>query len=195
MARTHGTIGDLDAHLARLLERIGEVARSLRWQQGTGAGLSPLQIRILGFVSEHGDEPVGVARLAQELQVTRPTVSDSVALLVERGLLLRKPHPHDGRSHVLRLTPTGRRWLPASGPFAGALATLPLPEREALLLALMRLLGSLLHSGDVRVQRMCWTCAHYRGDRQVSHHCALMRKDLAIVELRTDCPEHVPMNA
>ncbi|MBK9177429.1 MAG: MarR family transcriptional regulator [Flavobacteriales bacterium] len=69
----------LNAHLARLLERIAEVSRALRWRQATSAGLSPLQIRILGFVSEHPGESVGVARLAEELQVTRPTVSDSVA--------------------------------------------------------------------------------------------------------------------
>ena len=190
MARKHAADEALDAHLARLLERIGEVARALRWQQATGAGLSPLQIRILGFVSDHPGEPVGVARLAEELQVGRPTVSDSVALRVERGLLLRKPDPHDGRSHALRLTAAGRRWLPAGGPFTEALATLPLHERETLLLALMRLLASLLESGDVQVQRMCWTCAHYRGDRKGRHHCQLLGTDLAVAELRTDCPEH-----
>ena len=180
----------LNAHLARLLERIGEVSRAMRWEEAAGSGLSPLQLRILGFVAYHTGQSVGVARLAEELQVTRPTVSDSVALLVERGLLLRKPDPHDGRSHALRLTATGRRWLPAGGPFTEALTTLPLHERETLLLALMRLLASLLESGDVQVQRMCWTCAHYRGDRNTSHHCMLLRTDLSVAELRTDCPEH-----
>lgn len=190
MARKPHHDDGLNAHLARLLERIGEVSRALRWQQGTSAGLSPLQIRILGFVAGHPGEPVGVARLAQELQVTRPTVSDSVALLVERGLLLRKPDPHDGRSHALRPTAAGKRCLPKGGPFTETLATLPLHERETLLLALMRLLEALLGSADVQVQRMCWTCAHYRGDRTGKHHCTLLGTDLAVAELRTDCPEH-----
>ncbi len=181
---------ELNAHLARVLERIGELARSLRWQQATNVGLSPLQLRVLGFVSEHPGDLVGVARLAEELQVTRPTVSDSVALLVEQGLLVRRPDPSDGRSHSLRLTAAGKRWLPASGPFADALATLPRDEREALLLALMRLLQTLLHRGDIQVQRMCWTCTHYKGDRKGQHQCLLLRKKLAVCELRTDCPEH-----
>ncbi|MBK8613847.1 MAG: MarR family transcriptional regulator [Flavobacteriales bacterium] len=190
MARKHATDVALDAHLAQLLERIGEVARALRWQQATDAGLSPLQIRILGFVAEHAGEAVGVARLADEFQVSRPTVSDSVALLVERSLLLRKPDPHDGRSHALRLSAEGRRVLPTGGPFTESLATLPLHERESLLLGLMRLLEALLSRGDVQVQRMCWTCAHYNGDRRGRHRCLLLRKDLAVAELRTDCPEH-----
>ncbi|MBV6404278.1 MAG: winged helix-turn-helix transcriptional regulator [Flavobacteriales bacterium] len=192
MAREHASDEALDAHLSRLLERIGEVARSLRWQQATDAGLSPLQLRILGFVSDHPGGPVGVARLAQELQVTRPTVSDSVALLVERGLLVRRPDPHDGRSHALRLTAAGRRWLPAADPMERALETLPTRERETLLLALMRVLQALLDRGDVRVQRMCWSCAHYRGDRQGRHHCRLLRRDLGVAELRSDCPDHEP---
>jgi len=166
------------------------VSRAMRWEEAAGSGLSPLQLRILGFVAYHTGQSVGVARLAEELQVTRPTVSDSVALLVERGLLLRKPDPNDGRSHTLRLTAEGRRNLPVAEPFTEALAALPVQEREMLLLALMRLLASLLESGDVQVQRMCWTCAHYRGDRKGRHHCQLLGTDLAVAELRTDCPEH-----
>lgn len=190
MARKPPSDAPLNAHLERLLERIGEVSRAMRWQEATGSGLSPLQLRILGFVSDHAGQSVGVARLAEELQVTKPTVSDSVKLLVERGLLVRKPDPLDGRGHTLRLTAAGRKHLPAAEPFAAALATLPRQERETLLLALMRLLEALLSSGEVQVQRMCWTCAHYSGDRQGKHHCLLLRKDLAVVELRTDCPEH-----
>ncbi len=180
----------LTAHLARLLERIGEVSRAMRWEESTGLGLSPLQLRILGFVADHAGQSVGVARLAEELQVTKPTVSDSVKLLVDRGLLVRKPDPLDGRGHALRHTAAGRKHLPAAEPFAAALATLPRQERETLLLALMRLLEALLSSGDVQVQRMCWTCAHYSGDRQGKHHCLVLCKDLAVSELRTDCPEH-----
>lgn len=190
MARKPPSDAPLNAHLERLLERIGEVSRAMRWQEATGSGLSPLQLRILGFVSDHAGQSVGVARLAEELQVTKPTVSDSVKLLVERGLLVRKPDPLDGRGHTLRLTAAGRKHLPAAEPFAAALATLPRQERETLLLALMRLLEALLSGGEVQVQRMCWTCAHYSGDRQGKHHCLLLRKDLAVAELRTDCPEH-----
>lgn len=193
MAKQLATEDPLNAHLTRLLERIGEVSRAMRWEEATGSGLSPLQLRILGFVADHARQSVGVARLADELQVTRPTVSDSVKLLVDRGLLARKPDPHDGRSHTLRLTAAGRKHLPAAEPFAAALATLPVRERETMLLALMRLLEALLSSGDVQVQRMCWTCTHYRGDRQGKHHCMLLRKDLSLVELRTDCPEHEPV--
>jgi len=114
MARKPHSDDPLNAHLARLLARIGEVSRAMRWEEATGSGHSPLQLRILGFVADHAGQSVGVARLAEELQVTRPTVSDSVKLLVDRGLLVREPDPLDGRGHTLRLTAAGRKHLPAA---------------------------------------------------------------------------------
>lgn len=39
--------GATDEHLAKVLERLGEVARALRWKQATDAGISALQLRIL----------------------------------------------------------------------------------------------------------------------------------------------------
>ncbi|MBK9514781.1 MAG: hypothetical protein IPO05_14405 [Flavobacteriales bacterium] len=79
--------------------------------------------------------------------------------------------------------------LPTGGPFTESLATLPLHERESLLLGLMRLLEALLSRGDVQVQRMCWTCAHYNGDRRGRHRSCCYGR-IAVAELRTDCPEH-----
>ena len=99
---------ELDAHLAQVLERIGEVARALRWKQAVEEGLSPLQIRIMGFLADHADESIGVARLAEELLVSKPTISDSVKLLADRKFLIRKPDKSDARSHALQLTGAGR---------------------------------------------------------------------------------------
>ena len=60
MARKPHIDDPMNAHLARLLERIGEVSRAMRWEEATGSGLSPLQLRILGFVADHAGQSVGV---------------------------------------------------------------------------------------------------------------------------------------
>lgn len=181
---------DTDEHLARMLERIGEVALALRRGKGMAQELSALQLRVLGFVADRGVEPAGVALLADALQVSRPTASDSVRLLVERGFLLRKPDPHDARSHALHLTAAGRKAAASGSPLLGALAGLPKEAKAPTLIALMRVLEALVNAGDVRVQRMCFTCKHYRGDKSGKHRCLLMKLDMAVADLRTDCPEH-----
>lgn len=180
----------MDEHLAQVLERLGEVARALRWKQATDAGLSALQLRILGFIAAHPDRAIGVAVLAGELEVGRPTVSESVKALVDQGHLERRADASDGRSHALRLRPSGRKHTQGAAPLTEAMAGLSPAGKNELLLSAMQLLQALVRSGDVQVQRMCWTCRHYRGDRGKRHHCALLRKDLAVPELRTDCPEH-----
>lgn len=179
-----------DEHLAQVLERLGEVARAGRWKQAAGAGLSALQLRILGYIAAHPGRAAGVAMLAEELQIGRPTVSESVKALVEQGYLERKAGTGDGRSHSLHLRAAGRRHAGAATPLADAVATLPDARKDALLLASMQLLETLVRSGGVHVQRMCWTCRHYRGDRDKQHHCLLLNKDLPVQELRTDCPDH-----
>ncbi|HQV39651.1 MAG: MarR family transcriptional regulator [Flavobacteriales bacterium] len=181
---------ELDAHLAQVLERIGEVARALRWKQAVEEGLSPLQIRIMGFLADHADESIGVARLAEELLVSKPTISDSVKLLADRKFLIRKPDKSDARSHALQLTAAGRRHVSAGTPMDTAVAELSLEHKEALLTGLMGVLESLFRKEAVHVQRMCFTCKYYRGDRSVEHRCLLLEKSLPVAELRTDCAEH-----
>lgn len=180
-------------HLAKVLERIGEVALALRRRSGGDSGLSALQLRVLGFVADRGTEAVGVATLADVLQISRPTASDSIRILVERGYLQRKPDPKDGRSHALRLTPKGARAAASASPLLGALAGIPEKSMNETLIALMHVLEALVASGDVHVQRMCFTCKHYQGDRVNKHRCLLMQKSMSVADLRTDCPEHEAM--
>jgi DNA-binding MarR family transcriptional regulator len=179
-----------DERLALALERLGEVARALRWRQATEAGLSALQLRILGFIAAHPGRDVGVAALAEELQLGRPTVSESVKALVDHGYLDRKADARDGRSHALRLRAAGRRHVRGAAPLTDAVRTLPAARKEEMLLAVMQVLDHMVDSGAVQVQRMCWTCRHYRGDRARKNYCALLEKDLPVPELRTDCEEH-----
>lgn len=180
----------LDEHLALLLERLGEVARAMRWRQATVAGLSALQLRILGMITAHPQRDIGVASLSEELQVGKPTVSESVKALVDQGFLERRANGTDGRSHALRARSAGRKLVQGVTPLVDAVALVPDARKNVLLLSAMHLLEALVRNGDVQVQRMCWTCKHYRGDRDKRHHCALLKSDLPVAELRTDCSEH-----
>lgn len=190
MGTTANPNAALDHHLATLLERIGEVSRALRLREAVEAEISPLQLRIMGFIADHPDTPVGVARLADELQISRPTISVSVRLLVEQGLLLRRADPADQRGHALRLSAKALRSMSADSPLDESVAALAPASKEALLLALMHVLHQLAGSRKLQVQRMCWTCAHYEGDRKDRHRCLLLKKTLKVRGLRTDCVEH-----
>jgi DNA-binding MarR family transcriptional regulator len=63
-------------------------------------------VSFVGFL-----EPVTPTDLARASGITRTTLRDAVARAVERGHLEQAPNPADARSHLLRLTPAGRRLL------------------------------------------------------------------------------------
>ena len=62
-------------------------------------------LRLLAF-SREGRLPLSSA--VARLQVHATTVTSTADRLVRDGLIVREPHPHDGRASLLALTPDGR---------------------------------------------------------------------------------------
>mgnify|MGYP001953763141 CR=1 FL=1 len=69
------------------LERISEAFKVLLWQKAKTIGLSPIQIQILIFINYHKIEFCNVSHLAKEFNVTKPTISDAVKVLVNKELI------------------------------------------------------------------------------------------------------------
>jgi len=62
-------------------------------------------LRLLAF-SRSGSLPL--SSVVARLQVHPTTVTSTAERLVRDGLIVREPHPHDGRAAMLRLTDAGR---------------------------------------------------------------------------------------
>ncbi|NYE35218.1 DNA-binding MarR family transcriptional regulator [Nocardioides cavernae] len=69
----------------------------------------PAGARALSLLDEHG--PSGVTALAAADRCSQPTMTATVKVLREQGLVDRHPHPTDGRAHVVALTEAGRAEL------------------------------------------------------------------------------------
>lgn len=69
----------------------------------------PAGARTLSLLDEHG--PSGVTALAVADRCSQPTMTATVRALSEQGLVVREPHPTDGRAHVVVLTDAGRAEL------------------------------------------------------------------------------------
>ena len=79
------------------------------------AGVDPDAYAFLSFVGTL--QPVTRTRLGQASGLRRTTLRDAIGRLIERGHVEEQPHPRDGRSTLLVLTPAGQdifdRGLPA----------------------------------------------------------------------------------
>ncbi len=192
-ARQHGGMG---GKIVVALERIAEAFRVLLWNEGKAAGLSPLQVQLLIFLLHHpNEEKRKVGRLAAEFNMTKPTVSDAVKALLVKGLVEKIPDPADQRSFSLALTPQGDSLARRASHFSVEIQTpieqLPEGEQANLLLYLLGIIRHLNRAGVITVQRMCFSCAHYRpGLDGHGHFCQLMNTPLQVSELRVDCPEY-----
>jgi DNA-binding MarR family transcriptional regulator len=79
------------------------------------AGVDPEAYGFLSFVGTL--QPVTRTRLGEASGLRRTTLRDAIGRLIERGHVEEQPHPRDGRSTLLVLTPAGQeifdRGLPA----------------------------------------------------------------------------------
>ena len=89
---------------AALVTQAARLVRTVRADMDLPAGF-----RVLSMLDEHG--PLGVTRLAVLDGTSQPTMSGTVAAVLERGWVDKQPHPDDARTAVVSLTDAGRAEL------------------------------------------------------------------------------------
>jgi DNA-binding MarR family transcriptional regulator len=77
-----------------------------QWLTEAGPDLPPRTLSTLLLLDETG--PQGLTQLARRLRLTHPVLIELTRALTERGLILSRGDPHDGRRNVLEITPAGR---------------------------------------------------------------------------------------
>ena len=195
--RSDGEYDDVDRKLATALERIGAGGRTLLRAASLAEGLSTTQAELLLQIFTVEQEIRAPATLALRLDVSRPTVTDALAALERKGLVVRQSHPADGRRRVLDLTKRGRavaeRLSGWDGPLVKAVARLHESDRSDTLRMLLDIIATLSDAGVVSVARTCTTCRFFRPDLHpgvAPHHCRLLDAPLLNADLRVDCRLH-----
>lgn len=183
----------IESKIVVALERISEAFRVLLWQESKEEALSPIQIQILIFLLYHQKEVCKVGYLAQEFNMTKATISDSVKVLLQKRLVEKEIDSSDTRSFSLSLSSEGEKIARRSATFAGViekpLFTFTQNQKEVLLDSLLQLIEKLNKSGIITIPRMCVSCRFYK-QSDGGHFCNLLQQPLASNELRVDCPEH-----
>lgn len=187
----------LDARLVAALERAGHALRVLLWERAKAHGLSPIQVQLMMRLASEPAQRRRVGLLAAEFDVTTPTVSDAVAALRRKRLVVSEQIEGDRRSQLLTLTALGRKvsvelrgWHNA---VAEQLADIAEPDKAATLEILLDLVGGLHREGVINVARMCTTCRFFARDVTPDggpHRCMLLDVPLPAADLRVDCAEH-----
>lgn len=108
--RRAGSVGMSPAAVSALAGELRlacmRISRRIRFESTHEA--PPHQLSVLTRLK---DAPRTPGELAEAERVSPPSMTRTVAALVERGLVERTPDPDDGRQVILSLTPEARRLL------------------------------------------------------------------------------------
>ncbi|MEH6700998.1 MarR family winged helix-turn-helix transcriptional regulator [Parasphingorhabdus sp.] len=101
-------------------------------------GMTIAQFTVLNHFARLGHEQRSPAQLASAFQITRPTMTSTLARLDKAGLVTIKPDPGDGRSKLVSVTAAGEKMRDLclqrlAGPMADAVSVLSSETLEALL--------------------------------------------------------------
>lgn len=187
--------GSTESKIVASLERIAQAFRVLLWQESKEFSLSPIQVQVLIFLLHHSEEKRKVSYLANEFNMTKATISDTIKTLEQKTLISKEYEQHDTRSYIINLTKKGQEIAAETSFFSKEIRTpidkLHQDDKENLLLSLFNIIRHLNQSEVITIQRMCMTCSYYQSsDNGQKHFCQLLNQDLHIADLRIDCPEH-----
>lgn len=180
--------------IASLIERIGNLLRSVERASGANSGLQSVHIRILSYLSQcnrYSNTPAGVTEF---IGSTKGTTSQSINILEKRGFIDKRPDKEDGRVIHLELTAKGQSFIDDEFPpseFKDALDTLNSSDADSLALLLTKLLIQFQQNNSGKLFGVCHTCNHFRKFAlSNSHQCGLTLEPLSEEESLQICREY-----
>lgn len=117
------------------------MARRLRVER-TESSLTLSQLAALASLDRHG--PMTPGELAAHEKVQPPSMTRVLAVLEEGGLVVRSPHPTDGRQSLVAISGAGRRLIAEDRRRRDAWLSQQMRELSAEELALLREVAPLL---------------------------------------------------
>jgi DNA-binding MarR family transcriptional regulator len=182
----------LDNKIVAGLERLSQVFRVLLWEKAKLHGLSPIQIQLLIFIQHHSSDKSTISYLAQEFNVTKPTISDAVKTLEQKKMIKKLADEVDTRSYSIQLTTAGKNIVSDTehfvNPITEIIAEIKQPEKLVLWENITKLITQLHQSEAITVQRTCHYCKHFSSKNKVPY-CKLLEQKLLPQDIRIDCAE------
>ncbi len=175
-----------------ILERLCNLLRMEMRQFGLKFGLQPVQIEALTYLTQcnrYSDTPQAVT---EYLGLTKGTVSQSLKLLDQKGLLRKRQDKKDKRIVHLAPTAKGRKLIEQSIPAKGLEAALKMSHSlkgSGLEEGLRSTLHAMQRHNNRKTFAACHTC---RFNQKLSEGflCGLTNEPLSKQEIHMICREH-----
>ncbi len=175
-----------------VLERLCNLLRVEARAQGATQGLLPVQLEVLHYLLQCNRYSDSVQSVAEFLGQTKGTVSQTLKILENRGLVRKLPDTTDRRVVHLKVTPAGRRLVSKVVPagFIGeALGLLPERDADRLARGLAGLLRAAQQANRAKTFAACKSC-RFNQVVNGTFRCGLTGEALSAADTELICREH-----
>ena len=175
------------------VERLGELLRIDLRQSGIEHGLQPVQLEVLHYLSVCNRYSDTAMAVTEYLGQTKGTVSQTIKVLEQKGLVLRCVDDEDKRVSHLGLTAKGRQLLVQLVPppmLMAACDNFSQKTREQISNALDQLVTALLQGNGMKSFGVCHTCRYNRRTEEGGYYCNLVEQPLSVGDVQLICREH-----
>lgn len=183
---------NLDDKIVAGLERLCQAFRTLLWEKAKEQALSPIQIQLLIFIQHHSADKATVSYLAQEFNLTKPTISEAIKVLEQKKLIKKVTDIADTRSYTIQLTAGGKNIVAETENYVSPLTAIITKTGEADKKILWQIISNLIIQLNklevLSVQRTCFNCRHHTTKNSMSF-CNLINQKLKVQDIRIDCNE------
>lgn len=175
-----------------IIERLGNLVRADVRAACHAQGVRPVQLEALSYLSQcnrYSDTPQAIA---DYLGLTKGTVSQTLKVLEDKGLLFKRDDKHDKRVVHLKPTARGRRLVAQAIPsesVATGIGSLPASEQRDMAEVLQRLLRTLQQANGLKTFVPCHTC-RFNQQNEDGYFCELTQEPLADDDVSLLCREH-----
>jgi DNA-binding MarR family transcriptional regulator len=185
-------VSDSSKTVHDIIERLGNLVRADVRAVCHGQGVRPVQLEALSYLSQCNRYSDTSQAVAEYLGLTKGTVSQTLKVLEDKGLLLKRDDKHDKRVVHLKPTARGRRLVAQAIPsesVATGIGSLPASEQREMAEVLQRLLSTLQQANGLKTFAPCHTC-RFNQQREGGYFCALTQEPLADDDVSLLCREH-----
>ncbi|WP_220761567.1 MarR family winged helix-turn-helix transcriptional regulator [Flavobacterium sp. UMI-01] len=186
---------NLDNKIVAGLERISQVFKTLLWEKSKAFNLSPIQIQLLIFIQHHASNQCTVSYLAQEFNISKPTVSETIKILEQKKYIQKVVDAVDTRSYRVILTARGEEIVFETESFTNPLTEIvsqsSIEDKITLWKNISSMILQLNKMNIITIQRSCYNC-HYFSNENDKPFCGLLNQELEVEAIRMDCGEFNP---
>lgn len=173
------------------VERLANLLRNEARNAGAEYGLQPVQLEALNYLNlcnRYSNTPLGVT---EYLGLTKGTVSQSIKILENKGLVEKRSDKNDKRIVHLKVTPAGKRLLKRLHPSKLLnRACDDSSKQQALAGNLKSLLVKIQKETDLKTFGVCHTCRYNQAEENGKFKCGLTQERLTKIDIDLICREH-----